>query len=310
MGGSTSGRTDPGKWEAAVGTALEAGINFFDTADIVEDGQHERLLGMALGSRRGSCVVATKFGWSRAPDRKLRVRATPGRARRCCEASLRRLGTDWIDLYYLHRVDPFVPIEETVAEMSQLIAEGKVREIGLSEVSVATAQRAMSIHPIAALQSEYSLWYRDPEATQLEFCANHGISFIAYSPLGKGLLAGTSDEVLQMIESFSDDDPRRAHPRFLGPNLESNLRLSGQLAAIARDGGWTAAQVALAWVLAQGSSVIPVVGMGAPQHVTENAAAADVDLNSTLMGKLDSLFHAGAGAGERLTAASRDTVGL
>jgi aryl-alcohol dehydrogenase-like predicted oxidoreductase len=300
-----SGSYGPADEEESVATlrhALDLGINFIDTADSYgDDGHNESLVGRALAGRRHEYVLATKTGWVKraGPDgaSTVGVDGRPGRIRSACESSLARLKTDVIDLYYLHRVDPDVPIEESVGALSELVTSGKVRFIGLSEVSPETLRRAHAVHPVTALQSEYSLWTREPEATVLPVCAELGIAFVPFSPLGRGFLTGAVTD----RSRIAPGDWRANNPRFTEENLASNRALLEPLERIARAHGRTAAQVALAWVLSRGEQVVPIPGMKRRTHLDENVAAVDIELSPEELAHLDTAFPPGAAAGERYT---------
>ncbi|MEK2477037.1 MULTISPECIES: aldo/keto reductase [Streptomyces] len=262
---------------ATIHRALDLGLTFLDTADMYGPYTNEELVGQAVAGRRDEVFLASKFGVVRSGDRRARrVDSTPAYAKRACTASLRRLGVDHLDLYYLHRRNPAVPIEDTVGAMSELVAEGKVRHIGLSEVSAETLRRAHATAPIAALQSEYSLWTRGLEREILPTARELGVALVAYAPLGRGLLTGT----LAGVHTLAADDIRRDHPRFRGENLPANLRLVERLRTLAGDLGCTPSQLALAWVLAQPKDVIPLPGMRRRTHLDENSGALAVTLTS------------------------------
>ena len=281
---------------ATIHHALDLGITFLDTADVYGPLTNERLVGRAIASRRDQVILATKFGNVRGPDGAwLGVNGRPEYARAACDASLERLGVERIDLYYQHRVDPAVPIEETVGAMAQLVRAGKIRYIGLSEAGPATLRRAHATHPITALQTEYSLWTRDPEDGVLAVCRELGIGFVAYSPLGRGFLSGR----FRRPEDLPADDYRRNHPRFQGENLARNLALTERVEAIAREKQCTAAQLALAWVLAQGTDIVPIPGTKHRRYLEENAGALDVRLTPEDLRRLDQAFPRGATAGLR-----------
>jgi aryl-alcohol dehydrogenase-like predicted oxidoreductase len=276
---------------ATISAALDAGIDFFDTADVYGRGANEELVGKALRGRRGEVIIASKFGIVR-DSADPRVRSYNGQAdyvRSACEASLRRLGIDVIDLYYLHRLDPATPIEETVGAMAELVRAGKVRYLGLSEISVETLRRAHRVHPIAALQSEYSLWTRDPETTGvLAACRELGVGLVPYSPLGRGFLAGK----IRGTGSLAPDDFRRQNPRFAEQNLPKNLELLQRIEQMASDRGCSPAQLALAWVLAQGDDVVPIPGTKRRKYLEENIGAVAVRLlpeDLALLGQLGSM---------------------
>ena len=276
--------------------AIELGINFLDTADIYGLGRNEELVGKALRDRRGQVVLATKFGNVRGKDGSwLGVNGKPDYVRSCCEASLRRLGVDVIDLYYQHRVDPETPIEETVGAMAELVRQGKVRYLGLSEAAPATIRKACAVHPITALQTEYSLWTRDPEAEVLPTCRENGISFVAYSPLGRGILTGA----IRRLDDLAEGDYRRNSPRFSGANLSQNLSLVDRLTEIAARKKCHPSQLALAWLLARGGDIFPIPGTKHVNRLEENVGALQVQLTPEEVARLDAAFPAGAAAGTR-----------
>jgi aryl-alcohol dehydrogenase-like predicted oxidoreductase len=284
------GALDDDESIATVQSALDAGVTFFDTADMYGPSTNEVLLGRALGSRRDEAIIATKFGIVRDPDHPS-TRAINGRpeyVRQACEASLARLGTDHIDLYYQHRVDPDTPIEETVGAMGELVQAGKVRYLGLSEAAPATIRRAHAVHPISALQTEYSVWARDPEAEILPTIRELGIGFVPYSPLGRGFLTGT----LRSVDQLDENDFRRYQPRFLGDNLAANIAIVERIDALASAKGCTPAQVALAWVHAQGRDVAPIPGTKRRHYLEENIGALDVILSADDLMRLDDLATA------------------
>ena len=282
---------------ATIHRALELGINFLDTADVYGPYKNEELVGRAIKGQRDKIVLATKFGIVRDPaDPSVRgVNGKPEYIRRACEGSLRRLGVETIDLYYQHRVDRATPIEETVGAMAQLVREGKIRYIGLSEASPETLRRAAKVHPIAALQTEYSLWSRDPEDEILETCRELGIGFVAYSPLGRGFLTGQ----FTRFEDFPQDDYRRNSPRFQGDNFQKNLDLVNRVEEIAKEKRCTPAQLALAWVLAQDKNIVPIPGTKRRKYLEDNVAALDVKLNAEDLRRIDEIFPSGAAAGPR-----------
>ena len=277
--------------------AVDLAINFFDTPDMFGPFTNEVLVGKAIRDRRGSVVLATKFGNVRGADGAfLGVNGKPDYVRKSCDASLNRLGVDHIDLYYQHRVDLDVPIEETVGAMAELVRDGKVRSLGLSEAAANTLRRAAKIHPIAALQSEYSLWTRDVEGNGvLATCRELGIGFVPFSPLGRGFLAGR----FRAVTDLADDDSRRGYPRFQPENFQRNLRVVTQLQTMAERKGCTAAQLALAWLLAQGDDIIPIPGSKRRERVEENAAAVDVQLTREDLATLDMIEPKGVAAGDR-----------
>lgn len=281
---------------ATIHRAIELGANFLDTADMYGVGRNEELVGRAIRDRRDKVILATKFGNMRGEDGAfLGVNGKPDYVRKCCEASLKRLGVDTIDLYYQHRVDPETPIEDTVGAMTDLVKEGKVRHLGLSEAAPESIRKAQAVHPITALQTEYSLWSRDPEHEILATCRELGIGFVAYSPLGRGMLTGR----FQKPEDFPDDDFRRHHPRFQGENFQRNLKLVAEVEAIATDKGCTPAQLALAWVLAQGEDIVTIPGTKHVKYLEDNVAAADIELGKADLDRIDAAFPMGAAAGER-----------
>ena len=285
---------------ATIHRALELGINFLDTADIYGPHTNEELVGRAIKGRRNDVFLATKFGILRDPRDPL-VRgfdSRPEYVRRAVEGSLQRLGVTTIDLYYQHRVDPNVPIEETVGVLADLVRQGKVRYIGLSEASAATLARAHNIHPITALQTEYSLWTRDPELEVLAACRRLGISFVPYSPLGRGFLTGA----ITRPEDFAADDYRRSSPRFQGGNFSKNLELVEKVKSFAVEVGCTPAQLALAWVLAQGDDIVPIPGTRRRKNLEENMGALDVQLTSAQLAELSEVFPFKAASGDRYPA--------
>jgi len=289
------GPSDEAEAVATIRRALELGIDFLDTADMYGRGANEELVGRAIRGRRDAVVLATKFGNVRHDDGSREVRGDPDYVRQACDASLRRLGVDHVDLYYQHRVDRRVPIEETVGAMAELVTAGKVRYLGLSEASPQTIRRAHAVHPISALQSEYSLWTRDPESGPLPTCRELGIGFVAYSPLGRGFLSGR----IRSAADLAGDDFRRHNPRFQDPNLRRNLALVQTLEELAGARGCTPAQLALAWVLSRGPDVVPIPGTKRRRYLEENAAAAELELTAAELERLDEAFPPGAAAGER-----------
>ncbi len=300
-----SGRDDE-ESIATIHRALDLGVNFLDTADIYGPFKNEELVGRAIKGRRAGVVLATKFGIVRDPN-NIMVRAISGKAdyvRKACEGSLQRLGVDCIDLYYQHRVDPETPIEETVGAMARLVREGKARFLGLSEASSATIRRAHAVHPITALQSEYSLWTRDPEEENLATCRELGIGFVPYSPLGRGFLTGQ----IKRFEDLAADDYRRQSPRFQGENFERNLDLVTRVSEIAREKNCTAAQLALAWVLAQGEDIVPIPGTKRRKYLQENLAALEVRLTNDDLARIAAVAPKGAAAGPRYPAEMMSAV--
>nr|WP_274603914.1 aldo/keto reductase [Pseudomonas viridiflava] len=292
---------------ATLHRALELGVSFFDTADMYGPHTNEALLGRALQGKRDSLYLASKFGIVRSDDPHARgVDGRPEYVRQAIDGSLKRLNTDYLDLYYQHRVDPNVPIEETIGAMSELVKAGKVRHIGICEASAQTIERAHKVHPLAAVQSEYSLWSRDPEQDDvLATCRRLGIAFVAYSPLGRGFLTGE----LRTPEDFAPDDYRRFSPRFQGENFNRNLQLVEKVKAVAAAKGISASQLALAWVLAQGDDIIPIPGTKQRKYLESNVAAASVELSKDELAQMDAIFPAeGAVAGERYSAESMKFV--
>jgi aryl-alcohol dehydrogenase-like predicted oxidoreductase len=282
---------------ATIHRAIELGIDFLDTADIYGPYTNEELVGKAIKGKRDKLIIATKFGIVRDPNNPQyrSVNGRPDYVRKSCEASLKRLGTNYIDLYYQHRVDPNTPIEETVGAMAELIKEGKVRDIGLSEAGAQTLRRAAKVHSITALQSEYSLWTRDPEEEVLPTCRELGIGFVAYSPLGRGFLTGQ----IKRFEDFAPDDFRRNSPRFQGENFQKNLDLVKKVEEIAREKGCKPSQLALAWVLAQGEDIVPIPGTKHRKYLEENVGALDVHLTPEDLRRLEEAFPHGVAAGTR-----------
>jgi aryl-alcohol dehydrogenase-like predicted oxidoreductase len=291
------GTADQAEARATIHRALELGIDLLDTADQYGMGDNERLVGEAIADRRDAVVLATKFGIVRDPDNPARrsINGRPDYVHSACDASLRRLSIDHIDLYYQHRVDPDVPIEETVGAMAELVDAGKVRFLGLSEAGAETIRRANSVHPISAVQSEYSLWSRDIEKEIRPVLTELGIGLVAYSPLGRGFLTGQ----ITSTDSLAPDDFRRANPRFQGANLETNLALVRKVEAIAREKECTPGQLALAWVLAQGPDVVPIPGTKRRTYLDQNAEAAEIELSGTDLAALEEAAPVGAAAGDR-----------
>jgi aryl-alcohol dehydrogenase-like predicted oxidoreductase len=291
------GGLDDQESTATIHRALELGITFLDTADVYGPHTNEELVGEAIQGKRDHIVLATKFGIVRDPKNPS-VRGVNGRpeyVRSACEASLKRLGVGYIDLYYQHRVDPKTPIEETVGAMGELVRQGKVRYIGLSEASSDTLRRANKVHPITALQTEYSLWTRDPEDDILETCRELGVGFVAYSPLGRGFLTGQ----FKRFEDFAPGDYRRFSPRFQGENFKKNLDLVARVEEIAKQKNCTPAQLALAWVLAQGEDIVPIPGTKRRKYLEDNVGAINVQLTADDLRRIDEVAPHGAAAGER-----------
>ncbi|MFL5825111.1 MAG: aldo/keto reductase [Thermoleophilaceae bacterium] len=291
------GDTDEAESIRTIHRALELGIDFLDTADMYGSGANERLVGKAIAGRRDQVVLATKFGNVRDPENPQRrgISGRPEYVHQACDASLERLGTDYIDLYYQHRVDPNTPIEETVGAMAELVQAGKVRHLGLSEASPETIRRANEVHPITALQTEYSLWTRDPEEEILPTIRELGIGFVPYAPLGRGFLTGQ----IQSIDDLAEDDFRRYNPRFQGENFDRNMQLVQRVREIAEEKDCTPAQLALAWVLAQGDDIVPIPGTKRVNYLEENVGALDVELTDDDLRRLDELAPVGVAAGER-----------
>jgi len=301
----------PSNEKESIGTihrALELGINMLDTADMYGPFKNEELVGLAIKGKRDRVIIATKFGNVRDPNNRAfrEVNGRPEYVRESCEASLRRLRVDTIDLYYQHRVDPNTPIEDTVGAMAELVREGKVRYLGLSEASVNTIRRAHKVHPISAVQTEYSLWTRDPEDGVLDALRLLDIGFVAYSPLGRGFLTGQ----IKRIEDLAQDDFRRQNPRFQGDNFKKNLGLVAKVEEIAKEHKCTPAQLALAWVLAQGDDIAPIPGTRHPERVEENVGALNVVLSENDLRRIDAAAPKGAAAGERYAEGGMKSVNL
>jgi aryl-alcohol dehydrogenase-like predicted oxidoreductase len=281
---------------ATIHHALDCGVSFLDTADMYGVGENEKLIGRAIAKRRSEVFLATKFGNVRAPDGAfLGVDGRPDYVRAACEASLKRLGVQTIDLYYQHRVDPKTPIEETVGAMAELVRAGKVRYLGLSEAAPATLRKACAVHPIVALQTEYSLWSREPEQEILTACRALGVGFVAYSPLGRGFLTGR----FKSSEDLPQDDYRRQTPRFQGENFDKNLALLDCIEAFAREKRCTPAQLALAWVLAQGEDIVPIPGTKRRKYFDENLGALEISLSAAEIARIGEALPAGVAAGTR-----------
>jgi len=290
------GPADEGESIATIHRALDLGINFLDTADVYGPHTNERLVGQAIAGRRDRVVLATKFGIVRGSDPQARgVNGRPEYVRASCEGSLKRLGVDHIDLYYQHRVDPTVPIEDTVGALAELVSQGKLRYIGLSEAAPATLRRAQAVHPITALQTEYSLWSRDPEDDVLPTCRALGIGFVAYSPLGRGFLTGR----FKKFDDLPAGDFRRGSPRFQGANFQKNLDLVGKVEEIAREKRSTPAQLALAWLLARGEDIVPIPGTKQRARLEENAQAVGIALSKSDLTRIDAVAPKGVAAGAR-----------
>ncbi|MDO8210572.1 aldo/keto reductase [Conexibacter sp. CPCC 206217] len=289
------GAIDEDEGIATIQRALELGVTLIDTADMYGPHTNERLVGRAIADRRDQVVLATKFGNAIEPDGRRSVKGSPEYVRSACDASLQRLGVDYIDLYYQHRVDKNTPIEETVGAMAELVQAGKVRYLGLSEASPETIRRAHAVHPISALQTEYSLWTRDPEAEILPTVRELGVGFVPYSPLGRGFLTGT----ISSPEQLAENDFRRSNPRFAGDALDHNLALVERVREIADEKGVKPGQLALAWVLAQGDDIVPIPGTKRRTYLEENVAAVQIKLSDDELARLDAALPAGAAAGER-----------
>jgi aryl-alcohol dehydrogenase-like predicted oxidoreductase len=290
------GQSDEAESIATLHRAFELGVDFLDTADMYGVGRNEELVGKAVRGRRDHVVIATKFGIMRGKDgSRLGINGKPEYVRSACEASLKRLGVETIDLYYQHRVDPVTPIEETVGAMAELVKQGKVRFLGLSEASPATIRRAHAVYPITAIQTEYSLWSRDPEEEILPTCRALGIGFVSYSPLGRGFLTGQ----IKRFEDLASDDFRRFNPRFQGENFQKNLDLVRRVETIAREKSCTPSQLALAWVLAQGTDVVPIPGTTRRKHLEENVGALAVALTPRDLARIDEVAPRGVAAGDR-----------
>jgi aryl-alcohol dehydrogenase-like predicted oxidoreductase len=299
------GARDEAESIATIHHALDRGVTFLDTADMYGVGRNEELVGHAIAGRRDEVFLATKFGNVRGPDGSFGgVCGRPDYVRSACDASLKRLGVDRIDLYYQHRVDPEVPIEDTVGAMAELVSAGKVRFLGLSEAAPETIRRAHATHPIAALQTEYSLWSRDVEAEILPTVRSLGIGYVAYSPLGRGFLTGQ----FRTPDDFAPDDTRRLHPRFQGENFDRNIALVGEVEAMAKAKGCTAAQLALGWVLARGEDIVPIPGTKRRTYLDQNIAALEVELSDAELRRIEEIFPAGAAAGTRYHARGMETV--
>ena len=290
---------------ATIHRALDLGVTFLDTADMYGPFRNEELVGRAIRDRRDQVVLATKFGNKRAPDGTgLGIDGSPEYVRSACDASLRRLGVDHIDLYYQHRVDPRVPIEETVGAMAELVTAGKVLHLGMSEAAPETIRRAHAVHPITALQTEYSLWSREAEDAVLPTVRDLGIGFVAYSPLGRGFLTGR----FKSVDDLPDDDYRRNQPRFQGENFQKNLDLVAHITELAKQKGCTPSQLALAWLLHRGNDIVPIPGTKRRQYLEENVGAVDVELTPQEMARIDAIAPKGVAAGDRYPEAGMRTV--
>lgn len=300
------GGRDEAEAIATIDRALELGVTFLNTADMYGVGRNEELVGRAIRGKRDKVVLATKFGNVRGPNGEmLGINGKPDYVRQACEASLKRLGVETIDLYYQHRVDPGTPIEDTVGAMAELVRQGKVRHLGLSEAGPQTIRRAQKVHPIAALQTEYSLWSRDPEDELLSTVRELGIGFVPYSPLGRGFLTGQ----IRSVDDLDADDYRRNSPRFQGENFRRNLDLVREIEAMAREKGCTPAQLALAWVLAQGEDIVPIPGTKRRKYLEENLGALEVHLTQADRDRIDRILPPGAAAGTRYAAPAMAALG-
>ena len=293
-------------FNAAIHRALDLGVNFFDSSDAYWGTRHEVLLARALKGRRNDVMIATKFGNIDLPDGKKATNGRPEYVHQCCDESLQRMGLDVIDIYFLHRVDPSVPIEDTVGAMSELISRGKVRFIGLCEASAKTLRRAHAEHSLTALQTEYSLWFRESEKDILPACKELGIGYIGYAPLGRGLLTGK----IKSVEDIPETDRRRKHPRFLPENLARNVELVAELEAMARRYDASPAQLSLAWILAQWEGIVPIPGTNSAKNVEQNMAAVDLVVSPKDIARLSEVFAIGAGAGERYMPNALKGVGI
>ncbi|MBD1922192.1 aldo/keto reductase [Microcoleus sp. FACHB-831] len=290
------GAGDEAESIATIHRAIELGVNFFDTADMYGIGANEQLVGKTIKDRRDRVVIATKFGIQRGEDKGFRgINGSPEYLRQACDASLQRLGIEYIDLYYQHRVDPNVPIEETVGAMAELVKQGKVRYLGLSEAAPATIRRAHSVHPITALQTEYSLWSRDPEEEILPTVRELGIGFVPYSPLGRGFLSGT----ITSPDDLAPDDFRRHSPRFQGENFYKNIEVVERVKEIAAEKGATPGQLALAWLLAQGEEIVPIPGTKRRVYLEENVGAVEITLSKEELQRIDEVAPKGVALGNR-----------
>jgi aryl-alcohol dehydrogenase-like predicted oxidoreductase len=300
------GESDEPESVATIHRAIELGIDFLDTSDMYGNGHNEELVGRAIADRRDQVILATKFGNIRHPDGTMDVNGRPEYVAAACEASLRRLGVEHIDLYYQHRVDQNVPIEDTVGAMALLVKQGKVRHLGVSEAAPATIRRAHAVHQIAALQTEYSLWTRDAETQILPTCRELGIGYVAYAPLGRGFLGGK----IRDSEAISESDHRRRMPRYQPENLARNLKLLQTLDELAKAKGCTPAQIAIAWVLAQEIDIVPIPGTKRRVYLEENAGAAEISLSTEELGRLNHAFPPGVAAGDRYPPAGLKRVGI
>lgn len=300
------GKPDSEEAIATILKALDMDLTMIDTADAYNDGKNEMLVGKALEGRRDRAFLATKFGNIRYPDGRREVNGRPVYVREACEASLRRLGTDRIDLYYIHRIDPSIPIEDTVGAMAELKAEGKILHLGLSEAAPDTLRRAHATHPITALQTEYSLWSRESEAELIPLCRELGVGYVAYSPMGRGYLTGT----ISGVDDLEENDRRRDHPRFAPENIARNSRLIEAMRTSAKQEGCSVAQLALAWLLSRGDDIVPLPGTRRRKWLSENAAAVDLTISEETKAALEDIFRPGVAAGTRYPAGQMKRVHL
>jgi aryl-alcohol dehydrogenase-like predicted oxidoreductase len=307
MGMSQSyGPGDEAESLATIDRSLELGMNFLDTADVYGNGANEELVGRALAGRRDKFVLATKFGNTRGPNGPGEVNGRPEYVHSACDASLARLGVDYVDLYYQHRVDPTVPIEDTWGALSELVTAGKVRYLGISEAAPETVRRAHAVHPIAAGQYEYSLFSRDPEGSLLDTMRELGIALVAYSPIGRGFLSGA----IKSPEQFDETDNRRNHPRFQGENFDNNLALVERIKDLSMERGVTPSQLAIAWAMAQGDDIVPIPGTKRRSYLEENAGAADIELSADDLAGIEAAAPKDAAAGDRYPAAQMARINL
>jgi aryl-alcohol dehydrogenase-like predicted oxidoreductase len=306
MGADDFSAAGQARFNALIARALDLGVNFFDSSDAYWNGRHEQWLAAALGARLREVVVTSKFGNITLPDGSKATNARPEYVQACCEASLKRLNTDCIDLYYLHRVDPATPIEDTVGAMARLVEQGKARYLGICEAGVATLERAHRVHPMTALQSEYSLWCRDAEDDVIPACRKLGIAFVGYSPLGRGLLTGN----IQAYDDLAPNDRRRIHPRFHAENLKRNLELVARMQQVADRLGLSNAQLALAWATSRGADIVPVTGTQRAHYLEQSVAAAGFPLEPADAGLLESIFTRESRAGTRYPEEMLPTLGI